>query len=109
LIRGYSETIASQFADETFDFVYIDGNHELKWVIQDLYAWIPKVKKGGVISGHDYMWSEPFPNLQVIEAVHAYTSANRIKKWYVLGRARKPTNDLRKIAGYARSWMWVNE
>jgi hypothetical protein len=36
------------------DFVYIDGNHQLKAVEEDINLWLPKIKKGGWIGGHDY-------------------------------------------------------
>ena len=109
LVKEFSVDAAKQFPDGFFDFVYIDANHELPWVIQDLYTWIPKVKKGGIISGHDYLFGDLCPALHIVPAVHAYTQANRIKQWYVLGRKRKPTTDAKKLPKYARSWMWINE
>jgi hypothetical protein len=44
--------------------------------------------------------------LQVVEAVDAYTKANRVSPWYVLGRKRKDTHDRHKLDKYARTWMW---
>jgi len=41
------------FADEYFDFVYIDAQHEYEAVLRDIKAWYPKVKRGGVIAGDD--------------------------------------------------------
>jgi len=108
-IQEFSVDGAKHVPDGSLDFVYIDANHELPYVIQDLYAWIPKVRKGGVISGHDYLFGPLCPVLQVVPAIQAYTMANRINKWYVLGRERKPTSDAKKLPKYARSWMWINE
>jgi hypothetical protein len=34
--------------------VYIDANHTHEEVKKDIQAWLPKIKKGGIISGHDY-------------------------------------------------------
>jgi len=48
---------ASQIEDESIDFIYIDGNHQYSSVIEDLTMWNKKVKKGGIISGHDFNWS----------------------------------------------------
>ena len=48
--------------DESLDFVYIDANHAYDWVVQDIELWYPKVKKGGILWGHDYLgmdWSNP--------------------------------------------------
>jgi hypothetical protein len=34
--------------------VYIDACHEYEWAKVDFDAWIPKVRIGGLICGHDY-------------------------------------------------------
>lgn len=42
-----------------FDAVYIDAVHQYEDVKQDIAAWLPRVRKGGFIGGHDYisaMW-----------------------------------------------------
>lgn len=39
---------------ETFDFVYLDGNHQELEVRADMKRWLPKIKKGGFLGGHDY-------------------------------------------------------
>jgi hypothetical protein len=60
--------------DEILDFVYIDGNHSFKDVLLDLLLWVPKVKIGGFISGHDYFNRRARGNVGVKAAVDAYTS-----------------------------------
>lgn len=40
--------------DGSLDFIFIDANHSYEGVAQDLRDWVPKVKLGGIISGHDY-------------------------------------------------------
>ena len=45
---------ATVFKPETFDWVFIDGNHEYEYVGNDIIAWGPLVKKGGWLCGHDY-------------------------------------------------------
>lgn len=54
VIKGDSVEVAKTFQDRCFDFVYIDANHTYENVRQDILAWKPKVKKGGVLCGHDY-------------------------------------------------------
>jgi len=49
-----SLSAASKFKDKSIDFVYIDASHEYLDVIHDIKAWMPKVKPGGIIAGHDY-------------------------------------------------------
>jgi predicted O-methyltransferase YrrM len=54
LIKSDSSAAASLFENESLDFVFIDGNHWYYYVKKDIEAWLPKIKKGGMISGHDY-------------------------------------------------------
>ena len=66
MIRASSEIGSQLFQDESLDFVYIDANHAYDWVVRDIELWYPKVKKGGVLWGHDYLgmdWSNP-PSLE---------------------------------------------
>lgn len=48
-----SETAARKIKKE-LDFVYIDANHAYEWVKKDIESWLPKVKSGGLVGGHDY-------------------------------------------------------
>jgi hypothetical protein len=57
-IRKPSTEAAIDFEDESVDIVFIDACHEYACVKEDIAAWLPKVKKGGIISGHDYYWGE---------------------------------------------------
>ena len=45
---------AELYEDESLDFVFIDAGHLYHEVIADMNAWYPKVKSGGIFSGHDY-------------------------------------------------------
>lgn len=69
IIRKSSEDAARDL-DAQLDFVFIDANHSRKYVLADLEFWVPKVKPGGLIMGHDW-WSK-FPG--VILAVTKYAS-----------------------------------
>lgn len=40
--------------DGSQDFVFIDADHSYDAVKQDIAAWLPKVKAGGWIGGHDF-------------------------------------------------------
>ena len=53
------------------DFVFIDGEHSLQAVRDDLRWWAPKVRKGGVVAGHDYFVLTPM----VIQAVHEHVAS----------------------------------
>lgn len=52
--RALSDEAAPRFDDAYFDWVYIDGNHEYKYVKRDLETYFPKVRDGGYLTGDDY-------------------------------------------------------
>lgn len=58
LVKDYSLPASKRFADGELDFVYIDARHDYDGVLEDLEAWYPKVKSGGIISGHDLVPDE---------------------------------------------------
>lgn len=80
LIRKTSMDAVGDFEDNSLDFVYVDGRHDLDYVLEDIICWTPKVKIGGVISGHDYY---NFFEAGVITAVDAYCLGNNIKQFYI--------------------------
>lgn len=41
------------FKDNSLDFIFIDADHRYTAVMDDLKCWLPKLKSGGIISGHD--------------------------------------------------------
>ncbi len=53
-IKDYSLNAVHNFKDNSIDFAFIDASHDYDSVLADLNAWYPKVKKGGILSGHDY-------------------------------------------------------
>jgi len=53
-VQGWSDAVAKQFDDESLDLVFLDADHSEEWVLRDLEAWLPKLRLGGVICGHDY-------------------------------------------------------
>jgi hypothetical protein len=75
------------FEDESIDFVYIDGNHRYKPVVEDIKAWYPKVRKGGFFGGHDYVVAR---GCGVIKAVDDYFEA--IDREFYLTREPIDTN-----------------
>lgn len=54
LHNSYSYQIVDGFKDQYFDFIYIDGAHDYDSVLRDIQTFLPKLKPGGIIAGHDY-------------------------------------------------------
>lgn len=65
-IKEFSYNIANKIDNSTIDIVYIDGLHTYEAVKKDIELFMPKIKKRGFISGHDYC--SKFPG--VIKAVN---------------------------------------
>lgn len=55
ILRKTSAEAVKEFKDGSLDFVYIDAQHHYEAVKEDIALWLPKVKKGGILAGHDYM------------------------------------------------------
>jgi len=95
LIKGWSSDVVKQFENESLDFIFIDGNHAFEYVVEDLAKWSPKVKKGGIISGHDFFNKYRGRSYGVQYAVPAWCEANRIKEIFLFSKDSCP------------SWMYV--
>jgi hypothetical protein len=53
-INDFSEIVVNTFKNNSLDAVYIDGAHNKDSVTADINLWLPKIKKGGVLCGHDW-------------------------------------------------------
>jgi hypothetical protein len=53
-LKGFDYTFLNNFADCSLDFVYIDAEHDYESVKKQIMDWQPKIKKSGIIGGHDY-------------------------------------------------------
>jgi hypothetical protein len=80
-IKSNSVEAADQFEDESIDFVFIDASHEYEDVKNDINTWLPKVKKDGILAGHDYYVDEYdyFPGVKkaVDELLENFSTSER--------------------------------
>lgn len=67
-LRMTSVDASHSFEDGSLDFVWIDAGHTYTDVFNDLMAWHPKIKRYGVLAGHDYSETEP----EVVRAVDSF-------------------------------------
>lgn len=103
-VEKFSVDAAKDFQDESLDFVYIDANHDYDNVKLDVTEWAKKVRKGGVVSGHDYGRVRSITDrYDVIRAVDDYVRENNIQL-YIWGLNGKLPGTIRDNI---RSWMFL--
>lgn len=73
ITKAFSHDAAATMPDASLDFVFIDADHGYDGCKRDLQAWWPKVKAGGLFSGHDYE-NTLYPKFGVKRAVDEFAS-----------------------------------
>lgn len=56
ILKGDSVKAAKFVDDASLDFVFIDAAHTTVATLLNIRAWVPKVRHGGMITGHDWWW-----------------------------------------------------
>jgi len=87
-IKKMSDDAAADFEDDSVDLVYIDGNHAYNFVIRDLRNYMPKLRMGCFMTGHDW-YADPKAKW------HCVTQACNA----ILGGVDKVFQD--------HSWIWL--
>jgi len=68
IIRGLTIKAAEFVKDHSLDFVFIDADHSTEGVTADIQAWLCKVKRGGMVAGHDIDW----PSVKAVVETNFY-------------------------------------
>lgn len=77
-IVGEPKEVAERFKEIPIDFVFIDASHDYDNVRRDIESWLPKVKSGGIIGGHDIDW--PDVKKAVAEVIPGFIQKGSV--WY---------------------------
>jgi len=86
VIKKDSSVAKNDFADEFADFIFIDTYLSLEQAEIDLADWYPKLKRGGIFSGHD--WNAPV----IQQAVNKFRDLNSIDS---------------KLSIFDNTWIWI--
>ena len=68
-IKSTTIDAVKRFLDNSLDLVYVDADHEYESVKEDINNWLPKIKKGGFIAGHDFYGVNNGVEQAVIETI----------------------------------------
>ncbi len=74
IMRGESVEMAASMSFGYLSFLYIDADHSFEGVTRDLEAWVPRVRRGGVVALHDY----ESPQYGVKKAVTAFCAKHNL-------------------------------
>jgi len=80
ILKGDSVAMADHVEDDSLDFIFIDADHRYDGVVRDLAAWVPKLKPGGLLSGHDIHL--PGVLRAVTEKIKNYQEAGIDNVWF---------------------------
>ncbi|TAH33058.1 MAG: class I SAM-dependent methyltransferase [Alphaproteobacteria bacterium] len=83
IMRHTSVDAAAKIQDASLDWAYIDGDHSYQAVAQDLRAWHPKIKSGGVLCGDDYYWRDAGNELSIKRAVDEFLGTISYRYFFV--------------------------
>jgi hypothetical protein len=98
IMKGNSFEAAAVFEDESIDFIFFDAGHRFSGFSLDMIKWFPKIKKGGIIAGHDY-WRRY--RYEVMDVANAFCFEHRLLM-------RLTTDDInRDGGGYASPSFWT--
>lgn len=108
MIEKFTEDGIKDIKDNSLDFVYLDADHSYDFVMQDMILWGRKLKKGGVMSGHDYYdHNKSDRRWKVAQAVKDYTNVHGIKLYITSENHLANKSNLN--GDYYPSWFWVKE
>lgn len=73
---------SSERIPNLLDFIFIDGSHNTNAVMVDLLLYAPKVRKGGLISGHDFHLTRVRDAVEVYADLYNYRIKTLGNIWY---------------------------
>lgn len=85
-----SDDLVNEYNNNTFDMVYIDADHSYESTKNNILKWFSKVKKGGILCGHDYHMGEV---KQAVDEVFKFENIKLFKdsSWAYVKNNRKET------------------
>lgn len=103
IIRASSMDAVKLIPNKWLDFVFIDADHTYESVWDDIQGWTKRVRRGGIVSGHDYYHSAS-GTLGVIRAVDEYVNKKGYELKLTEWNKKDPLRDERQP-----SWWFIKK
>ncbi len=104
ILRMTSEEASHEIPDGSLDFAYLDAQHHYEAVKEDIGFWLPKIKPGGLLGGHDYLDlhdKDPVTGFLTVfgvkRAVDEFVSKNPGIDFFATTKDKLPSWFLRKV------------
>ncbi len=105
-----SLTAAGIFRDGSLDLVFIDGDHRYSGIAADIKAWLPKLRTGGILCGHDGSTSYSRHPAAAQRSIDANCEKDYLPEYQVHPGVTKALHDLlgdqQSLAGSTCIWYW---
>ena len=75
-VVGASPWIDMKFMPNSYDYIFIDGNHQTRWVLVDYHFWMHYLRKHGMVAFHDIS----FPSVQKALEIIKETDEKQLKE-----------------------------
>lgn len=106
IIKELSVEAAKKFGNNSIDFCYIDAGHDFLNFTLDLTSWLPRIRSGGIMSGHDWAFFPFDKYIHTKYVLSAYMKCYNIRPFFVVGANEKKEGTIRDRW---RSWFFVKE
>jgi hypothetical protein len=96
VVRNTTDLAAHTYAEGSLDWVYVDATHTYADCRRDLQTWAPKVRMGGLLSGHDYWngWQplasytfgcrDAVDEFAAVYGLRVHSTKEDVASWYML-------------------------
>lgn len=82
-VQGGSLQLAEMFRNESLDFVFFDSDHSEAHLSKEIVTYLPKMKKGSIMAGHDFNNGQ-WPGVKIAVERQFGTSYERMRSsWWV--------------------------
>jgi len=99
-----SDRAAELVGDASLDLVFIDGDHSYEQTLRDIRNWLPKVRPGGILCGHDCEVRVTKENQAVFHTNRHKDSIESVSPFFVVNHPGVVLSVHEVFGGRARLW-----
>ena len=102
--KSVDQQFVHSLPDEGYDFIYLDGSHTYEVVKQELPLYFAKVRRGGVLAGHDYC-NRGEPGLSCLGCEHIPLCGKYTEYGVTHGKTDGPVDNQAGVVSAVQEWV----